>query len=311
MTILVTGGAGFIGSHLVEHLLERGERVRVLDNFSTGKRENLAGRQGALEILEGDLCQSGTIVRAVQGVELIYHLAALVSVPRSLQDPQGCFEVNVRGTVGLLEAARQAGVAKVVLASSTAVYGNPERFPTPETAPLLPRSPYALSKQVNEQYARLYTQALRLPVVALRFYNVYGPRQRPDSDYAAAIPLFLERVRRGEPLTIYGDGSQSRDFIFVRDVVQACRMAAESHAAGEAYNICTGRETSILDLVEMVQELSRPGAAKPEVRFERARPGDVYRSLGDPARATADFGFQAATTLLDGLVDTLRWMDKP
>jgi nucleoside-diphosphate-sugar epimerase len=305
MRALVTGGAGFIGSHIVEELLRGGASVRVLDNFSSGKRENLAAFRGDLEILEGDLRDAEVIKAATRDVNLVFHLAAFVSVPQSMAEPEACFAINVGGTVTLLEAARRAGVRKVVLSSSTAVYGNPDKFPTDEETALRPVSPYALSKQVNELYARLYTQTFNLPVTALRYFNVYGPRQRPDSDYAAAISIFTRRLVNGEPITIYGDGKQSRDFIFVKDVVRANLMAAESNAAGEAFNICTGRETSLLDLLEELSELSpRP----PEVRFDAPRPGDIYRSYGNPEKAAVKLGFRAQTTLANGLAQTVEWM---
>lgn len=305
MRVLVTGGAGFIGSHLVEELLRRGDSVRVLDDFSTGRRENLASLPGDMEIVEADLRDARRVEEAVRGVEWVFHLAAFISVPQSMLDPQTCFDVNVGGTVGLLEAARRAGVRKVVLASSTAVYGDTDVFPTPEETPLAPLSPYALSKQVNELYASLYTRTFGLPVAALRFFNVYGPRQRPDSPYAAAIPIFISRLLAGQPIVIYGDGGQSRDFIFVKDVVRANLMAAESEVAGEAYNVCSGRETTILDLME---ELSEVSPRQPEVRHEAPRPGDIYRSVGNPEKAARDFGFRAQTSLADGLAATLEWM---
>jgi UDP-N-acetylglucosamine/UDP-N-acetyl-alpha-D-glucosaminouronate 4-epimerase len=305
MRALVTGGAGFIGSHIVEELLREGAAVRVLDDFSSGKRENLAGFQGDLEILQADLRDPHAIRAAMREVDLVFHLAAFVSVPKSMSEPEACFSINVAGTVGLLEAARQAGVRKVVLSSSTAVYGNPVSFPTGEEAPLRPLSPYALSKQVNELYARLYTQTFGLPVIALRYFNVYGPRQRPDSDYAAAISIFTRRLVNGEPLTIYGDGKQSRDFIFVKDVVRANLRASESDAAGEVFNICTGFETTLLDLLETLSEVS---PRQPEVRFEAPRPGDIYRSKGNPEKAAAILGFRAETSLADGLAKTLEWM---
>ena len=305
MRALVTGGGGFIGSHIVEELLRRGNSVRVLDNFSSGKRENLATFQGDIEILEGDLRNPNVIKTATQDVELVFHLAAFISVPQSMLEPETCFETNVAGTVALLEAARKAGVRKVVLSSSAAVYGNTDIFPTVEETPLQPASPYALSKMVNEQYARLYTQIFNLPVTALRYFNVFGPRQRPDSAYAAAICIFSRRLVDGKPLTIYGDGGQSRDFIFVKDVVRANLLAAESEVAGEAINVCTGHETSLLDLMEEMSEVS---PIQPEVRFEGPRPGDIYRSLGSPEKATAKLGFRAQTPLADGLAQTVEWM---
>jgi len=314
MHVLVTGGAGFIGSHIVEQLLHRGDNVRVLDNFSTGVRENLIAfrrdpnsstEQGILEILEGDLCDKREVAAAVRDVELVFHLAAFISVPKSMSDPDTCFAVNVGGTVALLEAARRAGTRKVVLSSSTAVYGDTDNFPTTEETPLNPRSPYALSKQVNELYARLYTRTLGLPVIALRYFNVYGPRQRPDSPYAAAIPIFMQQLLSGEPLIIYGNGKQSRDFIFVEDVVRANLLAAESDLAGETYNICTGRETNLLDLMEVLSELT---PNQPQVRFAPPRPGDIKRSAGSPEKAAKALGFLAEIPLAKGLAQTMEWM---
>ena len=305
MHTLVTGGAGFIGSHIVEELLRRGDTVRVLDNFSTGTFQNLAALQGNLEILEGDLRDDGIVKTALKDVELVFHLAAFISVSQSMIDPETCFTVNVGGTVTLLEAARKAGTHKVVISSSTAVYGDADVFPTTEETPLRPLSPYALSKQVNELYARLYTHTLGLPVTALRYYNVYGPRQRPDSDYAAVIPIFVRQLVSGEPLTIYGDGKQSRDFIFVKDVVHANLLAASSDSAGEVFNICTGHETNLLDLLEELSEIS---PRQPQVYFEASRPGDIYRSLGSPDKAAVLLGFRAETSLADGLAQTIEWM---
>ncbi len=321
---LVTGGAGFIGSHIVQALLEGGNAVRVLDNFSTGRRENLLGmdgtpfgsapwpdrqgRQGRLEVLEGDLRDPARVRAAVRDVEVIFHEAAFISVPESMKDPQTCFEVNVQGTARLLEAARRVGVRKVVLASSTAVYGDCDSLPIAEEAALSPLSPYAVSKQVNELYAGLYTRVFGLPVVALRYFNVYGPRQAPDSPYAAAIPIFLRQLLAGQPLTIFGDGKQTRDFIFIKDVVHANLLAAEAdEAAGQALNICTGRETSLLDLLEYISEIAPQGL---QVNFTFPRPGDTHRSLGDPARAATTLGFRAQTRLADGLRQTMEWMQQ-
>ncbi len=302
---LVTGGAGFIGSHIVETLLGRGERVRVLDNFSSGKRENLAGMDGALEILEGDLRDAAAVEKAVAGVDVIFHEAAFVSVPESMADPLGCFAVNVTGTASLLEAARQAGVQRVVLASSAAVYGDSETNPVSETEPLQSLSPYAASKQINEVLAGLYTK-LGLPTVALRYFNVFGPRQRPDSMYAAAVPIFVRRMLDNRPVTIFGDGGQSRDLIYVGDVVRANLVASEHPAApGQVFNVCTGRETRLLDLLETLSGLF-PGV--PPAEFAPPRPGDIYRSLGDPGKAARLLGFEAQTSLADGLAKTVAWM---
>jgi nucleoside-diphosphate-sugar epimerase len=301
---LVTGGAGFIGSHLVRILRTRGDSVRVLDNFSTGRRENLQGVHG-LDIREGDLRDAAAVEDAVRSVDYIFHLGAFISVPQSMTDPETCFAVNIGGTSSLFEQARRAGVRKIAIASSTAVYGDTEIFPITEEQPLHPLSPYAVSKQVGELFARLYTQTFNLPIVPLRFFNVYGPRQRPDSHYAAAVPIFIRRVLDNRPITIYGDGKQTRDFIFVGDVVSALMRAVESETAGEPFNVCSGHETSINDLVEQLR-----GFAKypPEVKYEAPRAGDIYRSFGSADKAAKAFGFQAQTSLADGLKQTLDWM---
>ena len=216
MKYLITGGAGFIGSHIARALLEQGADVRVLDNFSSGKRENLTGLN--VEILEGDLRDASAVTRAVQGVEVIFHEAAFVSVPESMEKPQECLDVNVTGTSMLFEAARKAGVGRVVIASSAAVYGDSDAMPLVENTPLKQLSPYAVSKRIDEMYAELFTNQFGLEVAALRYFNVYGPRQRPDSMYAAAVPIFIRRMLDNKPITIYGDGGQSRDLINVRDV---------------------------------------------------------------------------------------------
>jgi len=306
MFSLVTGGAGFIGSHIVRALLGQGDQVRVLDNLSTGKREHLDGLNGALQLLETDLRDAASVDIAVKGVEVIFHEAAFVSVPQSVEDPQGCFDVNVTGTSLLLNAARKAGVRRVVIASSAAVYGDAEIWPQSETLSPKPHSPYALSKRIDEMYGQMFTTSYGLEVVALRYYNVYGSRQSPDSMYAAAIPIFLRRLLDGKPVTIFGDGGQSRDLIHVGDVVRANLIAA-SHpaAAGEIFNICTGIETRLLDLLEVLSDLF-PSAPAPE--FAPPRSGDIYRSLGDPHKAAEMIGFSSEVQLSDGLKEAADWM---
>lgn len=304
--VLVTGGAGFIGSHLVRALLGQGASVRVLDDFSTGRRENLSGLDGALEVLEGDLRDAARVAEAVRGVEVVFHEAAFVSVPESMEKPQACFDVNIGGTSLLLEAARRAGVRRVVIASSAAVYGDSEDLPLIETAALRPLSPYALSKQVDEMLADLYTRSLGLEVACLRYFNVYGPRQRPDSMYAAAVPIFISRLRAGRPVTVFGDGGQTRDLIYVGDVVRANLLAAEHPAAaGGVFNICTGRETRLLDLLEVLKQVF-PDAPAPV--FTDPRPGDIYKSVGSPQRAADMLGFEPQTGLAEGLKETAQWM---
>ncbi len=304
MNVLVTGGAGFIGSHIVRTLLERGDRVRVLDNFSTGKRENLTGLD--IEILEGDLRDVSRVTEACRGVETVFHEAAFVSVPLSMKEPSECFDVNVTGTASLLQAAHRYGVRRVVFATSAAVYGDSDAWPLSEETPLRPLSPYAASKCVDEIYGRLYTTSFGLEVVGLRYFNVYGPRQRPDSQYAAAVPIFIRRLMDGNPITVFGDGGQTRDLIFVGDVVRANLVAAEHpSAAGQIFNICTGQETRIIDLVEILQDLF-PSAPAPV--FDEPRAGDIYRSIGSPRKAQETLGFSAETTLADGLEQTVEWM---
>lgn len=311
MKYLVTGGAGFIGSHIVESLLEQGHSVRVLDNFSTGKRENLydPGRQyhaDRFEILEGDLRDASHVEAAVRGVEVIFHEAAFVSVPQSMQEPQTCFDVNITGTSRLLNAARAAGVRRVVVASSAAVYGESQAVPLVEETLPQPLSPYAVSKRVKEMYAELFTSSFGLEVVALRYFNVYGPRQRPDSMYAAAVPIFARRLLDGKPVTVYGDGGQTRDLINIRDVVRANLIAAEHPGApGQILNICTGVETRLLDLLDVMYELV-PNVPPPQ--FAAPRPGDIYRSVGSPQKALDVLGFHAEVLLLDGLKETIDWM---
>ena len=311
MKYLVTGGAGFIGSHIAQTLLEQGESVRILDNFSTGKRENVAaltqrfdGHQ--LEILEGDIRDAACVGEALRGVEIIFHQAAFVSVPQSMAEPQICFDVNLTGTSLLFDAARRAGVRRAVVASSAAVYGESETLPLVEETPLQPKSPYAMTKRVNEMYAELFTNSFGFDVVALRYFNVYGPRQRPDSMYAAAVPIFVRRLSDGRPITIFGDGGQTRDLINVHDVVRANLIASEHpDVAGKVFNICTGIETRLLDLLEVLYDLF-PHA--PEAEFSAPRAGDIYRSVGSPQKAHDVMKFKAEVSLEEGLKETVEWM---
>ena len=311
MQYLVTGGAGFIGSHIVQTLLEGGNSVRVLDNFSTGKRENIEElrRQfdgNRLEVLEGDVRDTQRVEAAVRGVEVIFHEAAFVSVPQSMEEPQNCFDVNIMGTSLLFDAARKAGVRRAVVASSAAVYGESEALPLVEETPLQPLSPYAVSKRVKEMYAELFTGSFGFDVVALRYFNVYGPRQRPDSMYAAAVPIFARHLLDGRPVTIFGDGGQTRDLINVRDVVRANLIASQHpNAAGKIFNVCTGVETRLLDLLDVMYELLPDSPAH---QFAAPRAGDIYRSVGSPQRAADVMGFRAQVSLVDGLKEVVDWM---
>lgn len=311
MKYLVTGGGGFIGSHIVNKLLEQGDSVRVLDNFSTGKRENLKDlvqqfNGSRFEVMEADLRDAARLEESVRGVEVIFHEAAFVSVPQSMEEPQVCFDVNITGTSRLLDIARAAGVRRVILASSAAIYGESDAIPLVEETLPQPLSPYAVSKRVKEMYAELFTGSFGLEVVALRYFNVYGPRQRPDSMYAAAVPIFARRLLDGKPVNVYGDGGQTRDLINVRDVVRANLIASEhASAPGKIFNVCTGIETRILDLLEVLYELL-PNSPPPQ--FVAPRPGDIYRSTGSPQKSRDELGFQAEVSLADGLKETIDWM---
>jgi len=305
---LVTGGAGFIGSHLVSSLLGRGYQVRVLDNLSTGKLENLLHVQKEIEFAQGDIRDRKQVSEAVYGVDVIFHLAAQVSVIASMQDPAGCFETNVTGTNLVLQFASQAKVARVVLSSSSAVYGDQELLPTPESVEPRPLSPYAASKWMDETLAGLYTRSFGLPVICLRYFNVFGPRQDPTSPYAAAIPIFIRRQLQGQSPILYGDGGQTRDFVFVSDVARANILAAEKAPyTGAVMNICSGRQVSILRLLAEIQRLIPNGQ---RIDIQPARIGDIYHSLGDPALARALMGFSAEINLIEGLTQTIKWMQK-
>ena len=304
MKYLVTGGAGFIGSHITHALLKQNAGVRILDNFSSGNRENLKGLD--VEIIEGDLRDASCVTEAVRGVNIIFHEAAFVSVPESMEKPQECFDVNVTGTSVLLEAARKAGVRRVVVASSAAVYGDSTAMPLVEDTPLKQLSPYATSKRINEMYAELFTNHFELEVVALRYFNVYGPRQRPDSMYAAAVPIFIRRMLDGKPITIYGDGGQTRDLVNVRDVVQANLLASRHPSApGQIFNVCTGVETRLLDLLDILHKIF-PNAPK-HVHAE-PRAGDIYRSIGSPSKAMNVLEFRPQVTLAEGIKEAVEEM---
>jgi UDP-glucose 4-epimerase len=304
MKYLVTGGAGFIGSHITRGLLAQGAEVRILDNFSSGKHENLSDVD--VEIIEGDLRDAATVRDAVKGVDVIFHEAAFVSVAESMEKPQECFDVNVTGTSVLFDAARKDGVKRVVVASSAAVYGDLTAMPLVEDTLGKQISPYATSKRIDEMYADLFTNQFGLEVAALRYFNVYGPRQRPDSMYAAAVPIFIRRMLDNKPITVYGDGGQSRDLINVRDVVQANLLASQHPAApGQIFNVCTGVETRLLDLIDILYEFF-PNAPK-HVHAE-PRAGDIYRSLGTPKKAMDILGFKPQVSLVDGIKEAVEAM---
>lgn len=302
---LVTGGAGFIGSHLVESLIAQGRRVRVLDDFSTGLRANLERLDAAPEIVEGDVADAATVERAAHGAGVIFHLAALASVQRSVEAPADTHRVCASGTLHVLDAARRAGVRRVVYAASSSAYGIPLGDVQKESDPLQPLSPYAAAKLAGELYAQSFTAAFGLETVRLRFFNIFGPRQRADSPYSGVIALFTAALSAGRTPSVYGDGLQSRDFTFVSDVVQALTRAAEApDVSGRVYNIGTGRSISVLDLIAA---LNRQLGTAITPQHAPARAGDVRHSRADIAAAQRELGYEPAVAFEDGLAQTLVW----
>jgi UDP-glucose 4-epimerase len=299
---LVTGGAGFIGSHLVRALLERGDQVRVLDNLSTGLRENLTDLD--ITLIQGDIRDLNIVRQAISGVNHIYHLAALISVSASMEDPLDCYAVNLNGSLNILWAAHQAGASRVILTSSAAIYGDIDKR-VDENVKIRPLSPYASSKLAMEQAAQLFASTSSLPTVSLRCFNVYGPRQSPDSPYAAVIPIFIHEMLEGRPPTIHGDGEQTRDFVFVEDVVRAFILATEMEEAhGDAFNIGGGASISILDLAYTLQQLIPDGL---DPIYAPSRLGDIRFSEADITRAESALGYRPTIDLKEGLQITVEW----
>jgi len=307
---LVTGGAGFIGSNLVHRLAAEGEGVRVLDDFSSGRRENLRGLpDGAVEVVEGDLRDAAVVARAVRGCDFVLHQGAIPSVPRSVKDPVATTEVNVLGTLHVLEAARRAGrVRRVVVASSSSVYGDSPTLPKVESMPVQPLSPYAASKAAAEAYARAYNSSLGVEVTVLRYFNVFGPRQDPKGAYAAVVPRFFAAIRAGRRPWIFGDGNQTRDFTFVDNVVEAnLRAARAPRAAGEVLNVACGERVTILGLASMIAETLGTTTAP---RLGPAREGEVRHSLADIARLEHVLDYTPTVGLRDGLERAAAWFGR-
>jgi nucleoside-diphosphate-sugar epimerase len=305
---LVTGGAGFIGSHIVETLVERGDAVRVLDNLLTGKKENLAPILPKIEFIEGDIRDLDTCRRAVDGMNHVFHQAALPSVPRSVEDPLLTNDINITGTLNLLLAARDAGVKSFVLASSSSVYGDDPALLKVEGHEGKPLSPYAISKSVDEKYAQVFHDLFGFEAVSLRYFNVFGPRQDPFSQYAAVIPLFITKVLEGEPPVIYGDGEQSRDFTFVENVVEGNILAAHSEkAGGEAINIACGERLTVNALLKAVNDIL---GTKVKPIYADPRPGDIKHSTADIRKARRFMDFTPGVSFMDGLRETVAWYKK-
>jgi len=301
MHVLVTGGAGFIGSHSVEHLLKANLPVRILDNFSTGNRQNLP-THSLLEIQVGDIRDGGAVHKAMAGITHVLHLAAQVSVQASVEDPSGSCSTNIGGFVNVLQAARSCGVERMVYASSAAVYGHPTRLPLRETDLAQPCSPYGLEKYVNDQYAALFAKEFGQSILGLRYFNVYGPRQDPSSPYAGVISKFISMFEQQRPLTVFGDGTQTRDFIFVKDIAKANVQALQSEMTGVC-NVATGRSVTLLNLIEA---LSSCVNRKLDVVHLPAQAGDIPFSEADILKLSSIFPTQNMTSLNEGLLSLLK-----
>ncbi len=305
-SFLVTGGAGFIGSNIVDYLLREGHTVRVLDNLVTGRRENLAQVIERIEFIDGDLCDRSICNEAARGMDYVLHQGAVPSVPRSVTDPLLSHEANVTGTVNLLLAARDAGVKRLVFASSSSVYGDQEADIKTENLPLNPLSPYAATKAASEHYLRSFSLCYGIETVSLRYFNVFGPRQDPDSPYSAVIPLFICAMLEGRRPVVYGDGSQARDFTFVENNVRANVLAATGNfdAKGQAYNIACGLSVDLLDLIREINETLgtniQPEHAAPRV-------GDIRVSKANISRAKADLGYDVSVGFSEGIRRTIEW----
>ena len=308
--VLVTGGGGFIGSHLTEALLRKGHEVRVLDDFSTGKRENLifANHTPSLDIVEGDIRDLALCQKVMEGTDYVFHQAALPSVQRSVEDPLGSNAVNVGGTLNILLAARDAKVKRVMYASSSSIYGDTPTLPKREDMSLMPLSPYALQKYAGEQYCRLFSQLYGLETVSLRYFNVFGPRQDPNSVYSAVIPRFIEALLHRRSPIVYGDGEQSRDFTYIDNVVQANVLAMSApRLQGEGVNIACGQRISLNQLLAILKKLIQ--SERPVV-YEEARPGDVQHSLADISKAKDSLKYAPVVDIETGLRRTIEFFGR-
>jgi nucleoside-diphosphate-sugar epimerase len=302
---LVTGGAGFIGSHIVEELLKKGETVRVIDNYITGKKENIEPFLGKIELLEEDIRDYGICERAVEGVSFVLHQAALPSVPRSIEDPISTNAINVEGTLNLLLASSRTKIKRFVFASSSSVYGDDPRLPKKEEMGGNPLSPYALTKLAGEKYCLVFNRIYGLSTVCLRYFNIFGPRQDPASQYAAVIPRFINKMLEGNKPTIFGDGEQSRDFTFVANVVEANILASKAkNVSGEVFNIGCGEKATVNSLVEKINEILSTDI-KPI--YDKPRQGDVKHSYADVSKAREKLQYQPLVTLKEGLERTINW----
>ena len=305
MKVLVTGGAGFIGSNLVRRLLTEGIETRVFDNFSTGRRQNIGSFGEAVEVFEGDLRDFALVLEATKGIEIIFHEAALPSVIRSVKAPNTTNDVNVTGTLNLLEAARVNGVRRVIYASSSSVYGDSLSLPKRERLTPNPLSPYAVSKLAGEYYMRVFNRLYGIETIILRYFNVYGPQQDPTSEYSGVIAKFINAFIDDKPIVVYGNGEQSRDFTYVEDVVEANMLASRAGISGDFFNVAGGKRYSLNQLIDTLKSLF--GKSDPGVTYAAPRTGDVRHSQADVSKIKRVLGFEAKIDLEQGLLGTIRW----
>ena len=305
MLYLVTGGGGFIGSNIAHELLKRGEQVRIIDNFSTGRRVNIEDITDKVDLIDGDIRDFWTVTKAVEGVDYILHQAALPSVPRSVENPLTSNQVNIDGTLNLLEAAKQAGVRRFVYASSSSVYGDTPTLPKIEDMELTPLSPYAVTKLAGEKYARVFYNLYGLETVGLRYFNIFGPRQDPTSQYSAVIPKFITALVSGRKPVVYGDGEQSRDFTYVANAVEANLLAATVPGmGGRVFNIACGGQFTLNNLLDELRSII--GVDTP-AEYDPPRPGDIKHSFADISKAEKELGFHPSVSFKDGLKKTFEW----
>lgn len=304
--VLIAGGAGFIGSHTADLLLEQNIPVRVLDNLSSGFRHNLPANHDLLEFVEGDICDAETVDQCMEGVSHCLNLAAQVSVVNSLEDPAFSAQQNILGFVNIINSAKNHNIERLVYASSAAIYGEPSQLPLTENVPMQQLSPYGLEKAVNEQYSQLFNHLYGLSTQGQRYFNVYGPRQDPKSPYAGVIALFVDKITAKQPVTVFGDGENTRDFIYIGDVAKANVASLKASYQG-ACNIATGKKTSLLDLIKTLSELAN---FTPDITFEPPREGDIVHSLASPALMNKELGVVADTTLKDGLSKLIEYQNQ-
>lgn len=304
MNCLITGGAGFIGSHIVQALVKRGENVVVIDNFETGKKENLEAFQKKIKLIKGDILDKPLLKKAMKGIDVVFHQAALKLVPESFGNPERYNDVNIQGTLSLLEEAKRQGVQKFVYASSSSVYGDSEKLPKCEFDSTAPISPYAVSKLAAENYCQVFTKNYRLPTISLRYFNVFGPRQAVNDGYSNVIPKFISCFLKNKPLPVYGDGRQSRDFTYIDNVVNANLMAVEKREVSGVFNVGMGERHDLLTIIGILEKIFN---RKPEIQYLPPQKGDVRATLASVDSIERELGYRSLLSFEEGLRKTVDW----